>query len=127
MLFRRDNSGGVAKYRLFFQAIFFLVNHSSFFIRSIFDEVSTMDVVIEKIMVGIVLQGQLTGINFWLTIYSFLKTVSFWQAFAKRLVNADRCALFMLDSKTEELYANLFDEGDEDGSEYKFRNGVEIR
>ena len=47
----------------FFQAIFFLVNHSSFFIRSIFDEVSTMDVVIEKIMVWIVLQGQLTGIN----------------------------------------------------------------
>lgn len=67
-------------------------------VRSIFDEVSTMDVVIEKIM-----------------------------AFAKRLVNADRCALFMLDSKTEELYANLFDEGDEDGSEYKFRSGVEIR
>jgi len=67
-------------------------------VRSIFDEVSTMDVVIEKIM-----------------------------AFAKRLVNADRCALFMVDSKTEELYANLFDEGDEDGSGYKFRNGAEIR
>ena len=33
----------------------------------------------------------------------------------------------MLDSKTEELYANLFDEGDEDGSEYRFRSGVEIR
>ena len=33
----------------------------------------------------------------------------------------------MLDSKTEELYANLLDEGDEDGSGYKFRNGVEIR
>ncbi len=49
------------------------------------------------------------------------------QAFAKRLVNADRCALFMLDSKSEELYANLFDEGDEDGSGYKFRNGAEIR
>ncbi|KAL9969158.1 hypothetical protein ACROYT_G021335 [Oculina patagonica] len=67
-------------------------------VRSIFDEVSTMDVVIEKIM-----------------------------AFAKRLVNADRCALFMLDTKSEELYANLFDEGDEDGSGYKFRNGAEIR
>ena len=39
------------------------MNHSYFSIRSIFDEVSTMDVVIEKIMVGIVLQGQLTGIN----------------------------------------------------------------
>lgn len=49
------------------------------------------------------------------------------QAFAKRLVNADRCALFMLDSKSEELYANLFDEGDEDGSGYTFRNGAEIR
>lgn len=53
--------------------------------------------------------------------------ILFQQAFAKRLVNADRCALFMLDSKTEELYANLFDEGDEDSSGYKFRNGTEIR
>lgn len=67
-------------------------------VRSIFDEVSTMDVVIEKIM-----------------------------AFAKRLVNADRCALFMVDLKSDELYANLFDEGDEDGSGFRFRNGVEIR
>lgn len=67
-------------------------------VRSIFDEVSTMDVVIEKIM-----------------------------AFAKRLVNADRCALFMVDAKSNELYANLFDEGDEDGLGYKFRNGAEIR
>ena len=55
------------------------------------------------------------------------KIVLLQQAFAKRLVNADRCALFMVDSKTEELYANLFDEGDEDGSGYKFRNGAEIR
>ncbi|XP_038079334.1 cAMP and cAMP-inhibited cGMP 3',5'-cyclic phosphodiesterase 10A-like [Patiria miniata] len=31
--------------------------------------------------------------------------------FAKSLVNADRCALFLLDPKTEELYADLFDEG----------------
>lgn len=49
------------------------------------------------------------------------------QAFAKRLVNADRCALFMVDAKSNELYANLFDEGDEDGLGYKFRNGAEIR
>ena len=42
-------------------------------------------------------------------------------------MNADRCALFMVDSKSNELYANLFDDGDEDGSGYKFRNGVEIR
>lgn len=49
------------------------------------------------------------------------------QAFAKRLVNADRCALFMVDLKSDELYANLFDEGDEDGSGFRFRNGVEIR
>ena len=49
------------------------------------------------------------------------------QAFAKSLVNADRCALFMVDSKSNELYANLFDDGDEDGSGYKFRNGAEIR
>ncbi|XP_071801012.1 cAMP and cAMP-inhibited cGMP 3',5'-cyclic phosphodiesterase 10A-like [Asterias amurensis] len=31
--------------------------------------------------------------------------------FAKSLVSADRCALFLLDAKTEELYADLFDEG----------------
>ena len=52
------------------------------------------------------------------------------QAFAKRLVNADRCALFMVDAKSNELYANLFDEGDEgdeDGVGSKFRNGAEIR
>lgn len=67
-------------------------------VKSIFDEVNTMDVVIEKIM-----------------------------AFAKRLVSADRCALFMLDTRTSELYANLFDEGDEDSSGFKFRNGTEIR
>ena len=87
-----------------------------------------MDVVIEKIMVGIVLQGQLTGFNILINcLFIPENRFSFWQAFAKRLVNADRCALFMLDSKTAELYANLFDEGDEDGSGYKFRNGVEIR
>lgn len=49
------------------------------------------------------------------------------QAFAKRLVSADRCSLFMFDLKTSELYANLFDEGDEDGSGFKFRSGREIR
>ncbi|XP_031554840.1 cAMP and cAMP-inhibited cGMP 3',5'-cyclic phosphodiesterase 10A-like [Actinia tenebrosa] len=67
-------------------------------VRSIFDEICTMDVVIEKIM-----------------------------AFAKKLVNADRCSLFLLDTKTNELYANLFDEGDEDGTGFKFKNGLEIR
>ena len=33
----------------------------------------------------------------------------------------------MVDLKSDELYANLFDEGDEDGSGFKFRNGEEIR
>ncbi|EDO32086.1 predicted protein, partial [Nematostella vectensis] len=63
-------------------------------VRSIFDEVCTMDTVIEKIM-----------------------------AFAKKLVNADRCSLFLLDQASEELFANLFDDGNEDGS---FRCGNEI-
>ncbi|XP_071820028.1 cAMP and cAMP-inhibited cGMP 3',5'-cyclic phosphodiesterase 10A-like isoform X1 [Apostichopus japonicus] len=31
--------------------------------------------------------------------------------FAKDLVQADRCTLFLLDGQTEELYADLFDEG----------------
>ncbi|XP_048577494.1 cAMP and cAMP-inhibited cGMP 3',5'-cyclic phosphodiesterase 10A isoform X2 [Nematostella vectensis] len=64
-------------------------------VRSIFDEACTMDTVIEKIM-----------------------------AFAKKLVNADRCSLFLLDQASEELFANLFDDGNEDGS---FRCGNEIR
>jgi len=33
----------------------------------------------------------------------------------------------MVDSRSDELYANLFDEGDEDGTGFKFRSGVEIR
>ncbi|XP_041461752.1 cAMP and cAMP-inhibited cGMP 3',5'-cyclic phosphodiesterase 10A-like [Lytechinus variegatus] len=36
--------------------------------------------------------------------------------FAKSLVSADRCALFLVDNKAEELYADLFDDGiDKDG------------
>ena len=42
-------------------------------------------------------------------------------------MNADRCSLFLVDSKTNELYANLFDEGEDENREYRFRNGKEIR
>ena len=33
------------------------------------------------------------------------------QNFAQKLVNADRASLFLLDSKTKELYARIFDVG----------------
>ena len=38
------------------------------------------------------------------------------QMFAKSLVSADRCALFLVDTEAEELYADQFDDGlDRDG------------
>ena len=35
------------------------------------------------------------------------------QNYAKKLVNADRTSLFLLDGRTKELYARVFDMGDE--------------
>ena len=49
----------------------------------------------------------------------------YFQNFAQKLVNADRASLFLLDTKTKELYARIFDVGtnasehqklDEDGA-----------
>ena len=37
----------------------------------------------------------------------------FSQNFAKKLVNADRTALFLVDQRTRELYARVFDMGEE--------------
>ncbi len=34
-----------------------------------------------------------------------------FQTYTKKLVNADRCTLFMHDREKGELYADLFDEG----------------
>ena len=50
------------------------------------------------------------------------------QIYAKRLVEADRCAMFLTDEKTDELHADLFDEGklDENGCD-TFSKGREIR
>ena len=36
---------------------------------------------------------------------------SFLQNYAKKLVNADRASLFLLDTNTNELYARIFDTG----------------
>ena len=41
-----------------------------------------------------------------------LHCFSSWQNYAKALVSADRTALFMLDSHTNEIYARVFDVGD---------------
>lgn len=48
--------------------------------------------------------------------------------YAKRLVDADRCAMFLTDEDTKELHADLFDEGkqDESGCDI-FSKGKEIR
>lgn len=35
------------------------------------------------------------------------------QNYAKKLVNADRASLFLVDTKTSELYARIFDTGKE--------------
>ena len=36
------------------------------------------------------------------------------QLFAKNLVDADRCALFLVDEVKKEIYADMFDEGKEE-------------
>ncbi|OWF36193.1 cAMP and cAMP-inhibited cGMP 3',5'-cyclic phosphodiesterase 10A-like [Mizuhopecten yessoensis] len=50
--------------------------------RIIFDEMTSTDLLVQKIMM-----------------------------FTKNLVNADRCSLFLVDEETNELYADYFDEG----------------
>lgn len=47
--------------------------------------------------------------------------------FAKTLVQADRCSLFLLDAKTNELYCNLFDTGEKQNDEAIFEKRNEIR
>ena len=39
------------------------------------------------------------------------------QNYAKKLVNADRTSLFLVDSRTKELYARVFDMGDDDDAD----------
>ena len=67
-----------------------------------------MDMVISKIMVRHVTP---------LTLKRVIVTSFFlWrvQGYAKRLVNADRTSLFLVDNRTKELYARVFDTGDDD-------------
>ncbi|GLD68532.1 cAMP and cAMP-inhibited cGMP 3',5'-cyclic phosphodiesterase 10A isoform X1, partial [Lates japonicus] len=47
--------------------------------------------------------------------------------YAKNLVNADRCALFQVDHNNKELYADLFDIGEEKEGKPVFRKTKEIR
>jgi cAMP and cAMP-inhibited cGMP 3',5'-cyclic phosphodiesterase 10 len=42
--------------------------------------------------------------------------------YAQRLVNADRASLFLIDSKTNELYATIFDIGFDDDIEDKMNS-----
>ena len=56
--------------------------HNYALFRAIFQDMVSMDVLIKKVM-----------------------------NFAQKLVSADRASLFLVDSKTKELYARLFDTG----------------
>ena len=49
-----------------------------------------------------------------------------WQNFAKTLVNADRASLFMLDARSKELFARIFDTGadDETSVQQEIRSGL---
>ncbi|XP_028579692.1 cAMP and cAMP-inhibited cGMP 3',5'-cyclic phosphodiesterase 10A isoform X3 [Podarcis muralis] len=47
--------------------------------------------------------------------------------YAKNLVNADRCALFQVDHKNNELYSDLFDIGEEHDGKPVFKKTKEIR
>ncbi|XP_025023942.1 cAMP and cAMP-inhibited cGMP 3',5'-cyclic phosphodiesterase 10A-like, partial [Python bivittatus] len=47
--------------------------------------------------------------------------------YAKNLVNADRCALFQVDQKNNELYSDLFDIGEEHEGKPVFKKTKEIR
>ncbi|KAI4567589.1 hypothetical protein MJT46_008802 [Ovis ammon polii x Ovis aries] len=49
------------------------------------------------------------------------------QIYAKNLVNADRCALFQVDHKNQELYSDLFDIGEEKEGKPVFKKTKEIR
>lgn len=49
------------------------------------------------------------------------------QAFTKELVNAERCALFLVNNTKGELYSNMFDEGHEKNGKPIFRKSDEIR
>ena len=43
--------------------------------------------------------------------------MSVLQNYAKKLVNADRTSLFLVDNRTKELYARVFDMGDDDDAD----------
>ncbi|XP_033118661.1 probable 3',5'-cyclic phosphodiesterase pde-5 isoform X2 [Anneissia japonica] len=66
--------------------------------KSIFQDIISMDSVIMKIM-----------------------------NFAQRLVSADRASLFLVDNKSQELYARIFDVGDGQGSQVVTKDQKEIR
>ena len=71
--------------------------------KSIFQELVSMDAVMLKIMVKPSVSLDLRA-----------SIVSLSQSYAKKLVNADRASLFMVDSRTKELYARIFDIGREE-------------
>lgn len=47
--------------------------------------------------------------------------------FAQNLVQADRASLFLLDSKTNELYARIFDVGQNNGGDSKAPKARDFR
>jgi hypothetical protein len=55
--------------------------------------------------------GRTPSIHFAFVVFCALSRL---QSYAKKLVNADRASLFMVDSRTKELYARIFDIGREE-------------
>ena len=51
----------------------------------------------------------------------------FFQNFAQKLVMADRASLFLVDHKTNELYARIFDVGNGMGNQVVEKDQKEIR
>ena len=75
----------------------------------------------------------ITGTDFVVFIFInhysiiFVNKIFTFQTFAKTLVNADRCSLFLVDSKCDELYANLFDIGTNENCENSSKKNKKIR
>lgn len=92
-------------------------------LRSLFDEMDTVDGVITNVMVCVTILCRTQILRNNKPFFYFLG-----QTYAKRLVDADRCAMFLTDEKSNELHADLFDEGklDENGCGI-FSKGKEIR
>uniref|UniRef100_A0A9J2P4E4 Phosphodiesterase n=1 Tax=Ascaris lumbricoides TaxID=6252 RepID=A0A9J2P4E4_ASCLU len=85
-------------------------------IRSIFQDIVSMDTVIMKVMFILCPAQELRAPSI-----DLLSFEAFYDLpnFAQKLTNADRASLFLVDQKTNELYARIFDVGTGDEEHVK--------